>query len=142
MTMKATQQERLEQANALYERYGKPLETEHRGEYVAMSPDGNTILGAPLLLVLEQATAAFGPGDFIFKVGEKAVGKWRGFRIEKEPASWSSNQAVASARRTARPPRRPSRGRAGRGGRRANRRLRARPAARCAPRPVRRPCRP
>jgi len=27
--------------------------------------------------VLQQATAAFGMGSFVFKIGEQAVGKWR-----------------------------------------------------------------
>ena len=28
----------------LYEQYGKPLEKDHAGEYMAISPDGQTIL--------------------------------------------------------------------------------------------------
>lgn len=72
-----TDEERKRQADALYEHYGKPLETEHRGKYVAISPDGETIIGLTVLEVLDKATGAFGPGNFIFKVGDKAVGKWR-----------------------------------------------------------------
>jgi hypothetical protein len=41
------------------------------------SPDGKSILGATLYDVAEQAEAAFGPGNFLYKIGEKAVGKWR-----------------------------------------------------------------
>jgi hypothetical protein len=63
--------------DALYERYGKPLEANHRGEFLAISPDGRTILGASLLEVAQEATTAFGRGNFIYRVGEKAVGKWR-----------------------------------------------------------------
>jgi len=47
------------------------------GEYVAISPEGKAILGPSVREVLVQAKTTFGPGNFIFKVGEKAVGKWR-----------------------------------------------------------------
>jgi hypothetical protein len=35
----------LEESDRLYELYGKPLEAEHWGEFVAISPDGRTLLG-------------------------------------------------------------------------------------------------
>ena len=66
-----------QQANLLYERYGKPFEAQHRGQYVAISPEGRTLLGDSVRDVLLQAKAAFGPGNFVFKIGERAVGKWR-----------------------------------------------------------------
>lgn len=70
-------QEQLKQTgNDLYERYAKPLEAQHRGEYVAVSPEGGTILGPTVRDVLRKATDRFGAGNFIFKIGEKAVGKW------------------------------------------------------------------
>ena len=75
--MTAIDEERRVQADALYERYGKPLEQEHRGEYIAISPDGRTLLGSSVIDVLRNAKATFGPGNFVFKVGPKAVGKWR-----------------------------------------------------------------
>ncbi|MBI4492414.1 MAG: hypothetical protein HY690_06435 [Chloroflexi bacterium] len=75
--MAAVDRQRKQLADRLYEQYGKPLEAQHWGEYVAISPDGRTLLGPTILEVLEKATAAFGPGTFVFKVGEKAVGKWR-----------------------------------------------------------------
>lgn len=65
------------QADKLYKQYGKPLELEHKEAYLAVSPNGRTILGTTLLKVAKQAKQAFGPGIFVFKVGEKAVGKWR-----------------------------------------------------------------
>lgn len=70
-------QERKELADELCEKYGKPLETEHRGEYVAVSPQGQTVVGPNLLDVAQEARAIFGPGNFLFKIGTKAVGKWR-----------------------------------------------------------------
>jgi hypothetical protein len=61
----------------LYEQYAKPLEAEHWGEFVAVSPRGETILGSSVLEVAEQAKARFGFGVFVYKVGGRAVGKWR-----------------------------------------------------------------
>jgi hypothetical protein len=61
----------------LYEQYGKPLEVQHRGQYLAISTEGRTLLGATLLDVAERAEATFGPGNFLYKIGDKAVGKWR-----------------------------------------------------------------
>jgi hypothetical protein len=55
----------------------RPLEDKHRGEYLAVSPDGRTILAKTLLEVVAKARAAFGPENFIFKVGARAVGTWR-----------------------------------------------------------------
>lgn len=66
-----------QEAERLYEQYGKPLEPQHTGQYVAISTDGKTLLGSTVLEVMQQAKAAFGPGSFIFKVGDRSVGKWR-----------------------------------------------------------------
>lgn len=64
-------------ADRLYERYAKPLEAEHWVEYVAVSPKGRVLLGTDMLEVAKKATETFGRGNFIFKVGPQAVGKWR-----------------------------------------------------------------
>lgn len=61
----------------LYERFGKPLEAEHRGRYLAISPAGETILGATLLDVAREAAERLGPGNFLYTVGERTVGRWR-----------------------------------------------------------------
>lgn len=60
----------------LYETYGRPLEAEHSGEYLAVSPEGKTILGKNLLDVTEKATRKLGRGNFVYKIGEKTVGNW------------------------------------------------------------------
>lgn len=75
--MAASSQQLMEQADSLYKQYGKPLEQEHWGEYVAIFPDGRTLVGPDLLVVSDQALDEFGKGSFVFKVGVKAVGKWR-----------------------------------------------------------------
>ena len=67
----------MEQAERLYEQYGKLLEQEHWGKYIAIFPDGKLVMGHNRLEVLDQALSKFGPGSFLFKVGEVIVGKWR-----------------------------------------------------------------
>ena len=69
--------ELMDQSEALYAQYGKPLEQDHWGKYVAIFPEGGTLIGADLLDVSDRALAEFGQGSFVFKVGDKAVGKWR-----------------------------------------------------------------
>ena len=75
--MAASGQQLMKQADSLYKQYGRPLEQEHWGEYVAIFPDGRTLVGPDLLVVSDQALDEFGKGSFVFKVGVKAVGKWR-----------------------------------------------------------------
>jgi len=61
----------------MYERYGRPLESEHRGEFAAISPQGEVILGSMMFEVAQQAADRFGPGSYLFKIGESTVGRWR-----------------------------------------------------------------
>lgn len=66
---------------ALYERFVKPLETQHQGEFVAVNADGQFIVDKNDLTVVDQALKQFGPGTFVLlKVGSKGVGKWRELR--------------------------------------------------------------
>ena len=75
--MAASDQKLVEKAESLYELYGNPLEKEHWGEYVAIFPDGRLVLGSNRLEALDRAIVQFGPGSFVFKVGDKVVGRWR-----------------------------------------------------------------
>ena len=71
-------QRRDEQDDRLYERYGKPLEAEHRGEFVAISDDGRLILGPDSLTVATRAVEQFGSGTFALRrIGADAEGGWR-----------------------------------------------------------------
>jgi hypothetical protein len=74
--MTAQTQTLLEQSDALYERYGKPLEKTHRGKFIAISMAGKTLIADTLLELMQQAKTTLGPGNFIFKIGERAVGQW------------------------------------------------------------------
>ncbi len=77
--MKVSQDpKKLEQlSDKLYEKYGKPFEKEHWGEFLAVSQKGKTILGNNLYEVIKKASDTFGPENFVYKVGEIAVWKWR-----------------------------------------------------------------
>ena len=63
----------LDEEDALYERYGKPLEAEHWGKFIAIAPDGRTLLGADMHATHREGRKAFGEGVFLFHVGEKYI---------------------------------------------------------------------
>jgi hypothetical protein len=71
------QRELLGQSDRLYEQYVKPLESEHRGEFAAVTSDGQVILGKSAHEVGRKAREAFGPGNFVFQIGLRVVGRWR-----------------------------------------------------------------
>ena len=75
--MTAVKQPSQWEADDLYERYAKPLEDAHRGEYVAVSRSGQTVLASTVREAIDRAVAAFGPGSLLFKIGEKTVWRWR-----------------------------------------------------------------
>ena len=51
----------------LYDRYGRPLEAEHAGEFVAISDDGRVILGPDELALAKEALSRFGSGTFALR---------------------------------------------------------------------------
>jgi hypothetical protein len=77
MTVISQYEGRRKTARALYEQYGKPLEREHTGEYVVISNSGKTIVGKSLTEVVIQSIEQFGKGNFVFKIGSRAVGSFR-----------------------------------------------------------------
>ncbi|MEW6417123.1 MAG: hypothetical protein AB1480_03260 [Nitrospirota bacterium] len=71
-------QRRAEADDRLYERYAKSLEDKHKGEFVAISRDGQVIWGKDDVAVLREAIKNFGSGNFALRrVGSRAIGKWR-----------------------------------------------------------------
>ena len=61
-----------------YERYGKPLENDHHGEFIAITRDGRVIVDKNDIEVVDRAIQEFGSGNFILcRVGYKSVGKIR-----------------------------------------------------------------
>lgn len=75
--MKVHNRKLEKQSEQLYECYGKPLENKYWGKYVAISPKGKTILAPTFTKVAQKALGTLGRGSFIFKVGDRVVGKWR-----------------------------------------------------------------
>lgn len=68
---------RAQEDHRLYEQYGKPLEKDHKGEYVAIGPGGQTILGGSDVEVLQKAIETFGSGNFaLARVGHRTFGQW------------------------------------------------------------------
>lgn len=67
--MVVDRQELQRQAEQLYERYGKPLEDEHTGKYIAISPAGQVMIGDTVLEVAQKATETFGRGNFFSRLG-------------------------------------------------------------------------
>jgi hypothetical protein len=62
----------------LYDRFVKSLETQHKGEFAAVHPDGRVLVDQDDLAVVDRALKQFGPGNFVLlKIGSKGVGKWR-----------------------------------------------------------------
>lgn len=77
--MKASQDpKKLERlSDKLYEKHGIPMEKDHKGEYLAVSFKGQTLLGQSLYEIVKKAADTFGPANsIVFKVGQKFVGKW------------------------------------------------------------------
>jgi hypothetical protein len=74
-----TQMEAVKQRDdALYERYAKHLENEHRGEFVVISLDGQIMTGKDRVELLWAAADKFGEGNFALrKIGYSYVLKWR-----------------------------------------------------------------
>lgn len=61
----------------LYEKFGKPLEPEHDGKFLAIGFEGQTILGNDDGEVLRKAIADLGSGNFVLtRVGRLTFGKW------------------------------------------------------------------
>ena len=69
--------DRAREKQPLYERYVKPLEDTNRGEYLAVGPEGRTIIGKRAGEVLQEAVATFGTGKFaLLRVGHATFGTW------------------------------------------------------------------
>jgi hypothetical protein len=61
----------------LYDRFAQPLEAEHAGKFIAISPSGQFIIGDTMREVAQRAAEELGRGNFLFKIGPRSVGKWR-----------------------------------------------------------------
>ncbi len=75
--LRAAKQQRLTELDRLYAEHGTPLEREHWGKFIAVSANGQTLLAPTLYEALRQGSDTFGPGNVIFKIGERVVGTIR-----------------------------------------------------------------
>ena len=62
--------------DALYERYAKPLEAEHYGQYIALTADGRFVLGDSLVDVMHRAKQVLGPDVTYFQLGPRAAARF------------------------------------------------------------------
>jgi hypothetical protein len=65
------------EAHAVYDRHVKPVEHVHQGEYVLVTPDEQTYFASTLVDVLRRGHESSNPRNFIFKVGDVALGSIR-----------------------------------------------------------------
>ena len=72
-----TDQARLAEMDRLYDQYGKPFEDTYRGQYIVITKDGKTVTGTTAPEAMERGIAAFGRGNYLFKIGERAVVRLR-----------------------------------------------------------------
>jgi hypothetical protein len=76
--MTQEQAPRKQDSDRLYERYVKPLEKEHKGQFVTVDLSGQTLIAPTLLEALQKADDKFGSRQTVtFKIGAKVVGKIR-----------------------------------------------------------------
>jgi hypothetical protein len=62
----------------LYDRFVKGLESQHKGSFAAVRPDGQLVVDKDDVKAVDEALKQFGPGNFVLlKIGSKGVGKWR-----------------------------------------------------------------
>jgi len=62
----------------LYQHYGKALEKDHYGKYVAIAADGRVIVSKDDIEVVSRAINEFGSGNFVLcRVGYRYVNKIR-----------------------------------------------------------------
>jgi hypothetical protein len=93
----AQTQSLIEQSDALYERYAKPLEKTHRGKYIAISMTGKTLIADTVVDLMQQAKETLGPENFIFKIGSRVIGSLRYRRQIESGSSWrNSGDALRS----------------------------------------------
>ncbi len=75
--MKEWLEKRGKEQQRLYHKYGKALEQEHTGEYVAIGTKGETIFGKRIGAVAQQALDTLGQGNFgLFRVGYPTLTRW------------------------------------------------------------------
>jgi hypothetical protein len=55
-----------ERDDYLWDRYARPLMASHKDEWIAISPEGEVLLGRTASIVMHEATEKFGAGNYSF----------------------------------------------------------------------------
>lgn len=71
----------IELGDRLYEQHGRPLEAEYWGKYLAVHPDGRTILTDDYESLKERAYAELGTWAYVYKVGPRAIHRMPSLRL-------------------------------------------------------------
>ena len=89
----------MDDTGELYAKYGKPLEAEHWGKYLAVHPDGRTALADDYQSMAKLADAELGAGTHFFQIGPIATHSWNalsGFRRVPDGPSPAVRRAPSS----------------------------------------------
>lgn len=65
------------EAHRIYDLHVKPLEHAHKGECALVTPDGEVVFAPTLVDVMQRAHERANVANYIFKVGDVALGKLR-----------------------------------------------------------------
>jgi len=65
------------EARQIYEQHIRPVEQAHRDQYALVTPDGETFFEPTLVAIFKRAHERSNRGNYIFKVGDVALGKIR-----------------------------------------------------------------
>ena len=85
-----------ELGDQLYVQYGKPLEGKHWGKYLAVHPDGRTILEDDYGVLTDRSLAELGMGVYVFKVGPRAIHRMPSLRLLPEVEAQSVRRGPSS----------------------------------------------
>ena len=85
-----------ELGDRLYEQYGKALEEEHWGKYLAVHPDGRTILEDDYHVLTGRAYTELGKGTYVFEVGPRTVHRMTARRFSTEEHSQTVRRGPSS----------------------------------------------
>lgn len=66
-----------QEAHRIYDLHVKPIEHAHKGEYALVTADGQVVFAPTLEDVMLRAHERANPDNYIFKVGDVALGKIR-----------------------------------------------------------------
>lgn len=66
-----SEEQELMKMDSVYEKYGKPLEKDHKGEFACITPEGDFVLGKTSIDAIKNAEKEGLENFIIFKIGEK-----------------------------------------------------------------------